>query len=86
MFISNKEKQMIADRLKDTASVEMVKDLQKQVDILLKKTAEQDKEIARLQEQIKEMKTVSYKTLQEKEEDKKDWCQIVDEWINGEGK
>lgn len=86
MFISNKEKQRIADRLKDTASVEMVKDLQKQVDILTKKTAEQSKEIERLQEQIREMKTVSYKTLQEKEEDKKDWSQIVDEWINGEGK
>lgn len=84
MFISKAEKETIKNfmiSLNDRA-----KDLENEVNGLIDKTAEQDKEIARLQEQIKEMKTVSYKTLQEKEEDKKDWSQIVDEWINGEGK
>lgn len=84
MFIKKAEKEAIYAVLTDLSK--QIKCLQNTVDILLKKTAEQDKEIARLQEQIKEMKTVSYKTLQEKEEDKKDWSQIVDEWINGEGK
>lgn len=84
MFISKAEKETLKNFMISLS--DRAKDLEKEVNGLIDKTAEQDKEIARLKEQIREMKTVSYKTLQEKEEDKKDWSQIVDEWINGEGK